>query len=152
MSRELENDLVQAMFRLKKSMNRGLGRDCNNVNITMSEYILMREVFENTKGKYNSNALIEVREYLSVSKAAVSQMLNSLEKRGYLTRETDLNNRRNIIVVLTEEGRLVYEKMNEEFYQRFGNLIERVGEENVALFIEMINKMSGAMDEEEEIK
>ena len=147
MSRELENDLVQAMFRLKKSMNRGLGRDCDNVNITMSEYILMREVSENTREKYNCNALVEVREYLSVSKAAVSQMLNSLEKRGYLTRETDTNNRRNIIVVLTKEGRAIFEKKNEEFYQRFGSVIDRVGEENIAQFVEMINKMSGALDE-----
>lgn len=152
MSRELENQLVQAMFQLKKSMNKGLGRDVDTVNITMSEYILMREVAGNTREKYNCNALTEVKEYLSVSKAAVSQMLSSLEKRGYLTREVDESNRRNIIVVLTEEGRVVFEKKNEEFYQRFGRVIGRVGKENVAHFVEMINKMSGAMDDEVEIE
>ena len=152
MSRELENQLVQAMFRLKKSMNKGLGRDVDTVNITMSEYILMREVAGNTREKYNCNALTEVKEYLSVSKAAVSQMLSSLEKRGYLTREVDESNRRNIIVVLTEEGRVVFEKKNEEFYQRFGRVIGRVGKENVAHFVEMINKMSAAMDDEVEIE
>lgn len=145
MSKELQNELVQAMFRLKKMMNRGLGRDTDNVNITMSEYILMREVASNTKEEYNSMALTEVREYLSVSKAAVSQMLSSLERRGYLTRECDENNRRNLIVVLTDEGRLVFEKKNEEFYQRFGNVIERIGEEKVTLFVEMINQMSETM-------
>lgn len=150
MRRELENELVQAMFRLKKSMNRGLGRDTDNVNITMSEYILMREVASNSKEMYNSSALTEVREYLSVSKAAISQILSSLEKRGYLTREVDINNRRNIIVVLTEEGREIFQKKNEEFYERFGEVIERVGEENVAQFVEMINKMSSAMDDETE--
>lgn len=145
MSKEIQNELVQAMFRLKKMMNRGLGRDTDNVNITMSEYILMREVASNTKEEYNSMALTEVREYLSVSKAAVSQMLSSLERRGYLTRECDANNRRNLIVVLTDEGRLVFEKKNEEFYQRFGNVIERIGEEKVTLFVEMINQMSETM-------
>ena len=53
MSKELQNELVQAMFRLKKMMNRGLGRDLDNANITMSEFILMREVAENTKESYN---------------------------------------------------------------------------------------------------
>ena len=76
-----------------------------------------------------------MKEYLSVSKAAVSQMLSSLEKRGYLTREVDGSNRRNIIVVLTEEGRVVFEKKNEEFYRRFGSVIECVGKENVAHFL-----------------
>ena len=49
MSKEIQNELVQAMFRLKKMMNRGLGRDLDNANITMSEFILMREVAENSR-------------------------------------------------------------------------------------------------------
>ena len=150
MSKELQNELVQAMFRLKKMMNRGLGRDTNNINITMSEYILMREVAENTKDVYNPSALTEVREYLSVSKAAVSQMLNSLEKRGYILREIDPNNRRNIIVILTDEGRTAFEKKNQEFYDRFEMVIRGIGEKDVSLFIAMINKMSDAMGDFEE--
>ena len=150
MSKELQNELVQAMFRLKKMMNRGLGRDLDNANITMSEFILMREVAENTKESYNSMALTEVREYLSVSKAAVSQMLNSLEKRGYIVREIDPNNRRNIIVILTEEGKTAFEKKNQEFYDRFEMVIRGIGEKDVSLFIAMINKMSDAMGDFEE--
>lgn len=150
MSKEIQNELVQAMFRLKKMMNRGLGRDLDNANITMSEFILMREVAENTKESYNSMALTEVREYLSVSKAAVSQMLNSLEKRGYIVREIDPNNRRNIIVILTEEGKTVFEKKNQEFYDRFEMVIRGIGEKDVSQFIAMINKMSDAMGDFEE--
>ena len=150
MSKELQNELVQAMFRLKKMMNYGLGRDTNNINITMSEYILMREVAENTKDVYNPSALTEVREYLSVSKAAVSQMLNSLEKRGYILREIDPNNRRNIIVSLTEEGKTAFEKKNQEFYNRFEMVIRGIGEKDVSQFIAMINKMSDAMGDFEE--
>lgn len=150
MSKELQNELVQAMFRLKKMMNRGLGRDTNNINITMSEFILMREVAENTREVYNPSALTEVREYLSVSKAAVSQMLNSLEKRGYILREIDPNNRRNIIVILTDEGRTAFEKKNQEFYDRFEMVIRGIGEKDVSQFIAMINKMSDAMGDFEE--
>ena len=150
MSKEIQNEFVQAMFRLKKMMNRGLGRDLDNANITMSEFILMREVAENTKESYNSMALTEVREYLSVSKAAVSQMLNSLEKRGYILREIDPNNRRNIIVILTEEGKNAYRKKNQEFYNRFEMVIQGIGEKDVSQFIAMINKMSDAMGDFEE--
>ena len=149
MSKEIQNELVQAMFRLKKMMNRGLGRDLDNANITMSEFILMREVAENTKESYNPMALTEVREYLSVSKAAVSQMINSLEKRGYLTREVDVNNRRNIIVVLTEVGQEVYQKKNQEFFDRFEKVIQGTGETDISHFIAMINKMADAMGEQD---
>ena len=149
MSKEIQNELVQAMFRLKKMMNRGLGRDLDNANITMSEFILMREVAENTKESSNPMALTEVREYLSVSKAAVSQMINSLEKRGYLTREVDVNNRRNIIVVLTEVGQEVYQKKNQEFFDRFEKVIQGIGETDISHFIAMINKMADAMGEQD---
>ena len=149
MSKEIQNELVQAMFRLKKMMNRGLGRDLDNANITMSEFILMREVAKNTKESYNPMALTEVREYLSVSKAAVSQIINSLEKRGYLTREVDVNNRRNIIVVLTEAGQEVYQKKNQEFFDRFEKVIQGIGETNISHFIAMINKMADAMGEQD---
>lgn len=149
MSKEIQNELVQAMFRLKKMMNRGLGRDLDNANITMSEFILMREVAENTKESYNPMALTEVREYLSVSKAAVSQMINSLEKRGYLTREVDVNNRRNIIVVLTEVGQEVYQKKNQEFFDRFEKVIQGIGETDISHFIAMINKMADAMGKQD---
>lgn len=149
MSKEIQNELVQAMFRLKKMMNRGLGRDLDNANITMSEFILMREVAKNTKESYNPMALTEVREYLSVSKAAVSQMINSLEKRGYLTREVDVNNRRNIIVVLTEAGQEVYQKKNQEFFDRFEKVIQGIGETDISHFIAMINKMADAMGEQD---
>ena len=148
MSKEIQNELVQAMFRLKKMMNRGLGRDLDNANITMSEFILMREVAKNTKESYNPMALKEVREYLSVSKAAVSQMINSLEKRGYLTREVDVNKRRNIIVVLTEAGQEVYQKKNQEFFDRFEKVIQGIGETDISHFIAMINKMADAMGEQ----
>lgn len=149
MSKEIQNELVQAMFRLKKMMNRGLGRDLDNANITMSEFILMREVAKNTKESYNPMALTEVREYLSVSKAAVSQMINSLEKRGYLTREVDVNNRRNIIVVLTEVGQEVYQKKNQEFFDRFEKVIQGIGETDISHFIAMINKMADAMGKQD---
>lgn len=149
MSKEIQNELVQAMFRLKKMMNRGLGRDLDNANITMSEFILMREVAKNTKESYNPMALTEVREYLSVSKAAVSQMINSLEKRGYLTREVDVNKRRNIIVVLTEAGQEVYQKKNQEFFDRFEKVIQGIGETDISHFIAMINKMADAMGEQD---
>lgn len=149
MSKEIQNEFVQAMFRLKKMMNRGLGRDLDNANITMSEFILMREVAKNTKESYNPMALTEVREYLSVSKAAVSQMINSLEKRGYLTREVDVNKRRNIIVVLTEAGQEVYQKKNQEFFDRFEKVIQGIGETDISHFIAMINKMADAMGEQD---
>lgn len=47
----------------------------------------------------------ELAEYFEIDRAAVSRMLDSLEKGGFITHEADVNNRRADIVELTEKGR-----------------------------------------------
>lgn len=47
----------------------------------------------------------ELAEYFEVDRAAVSRMLDSLERGGFVTREADANNRRADAVQLTEKGR-----------------------------------------------
>ncbi|MDA2313138.1 MarR family winged helix-turn-helix transcriptional regulator [Bacillus cereus group sp. MYBK35-2] len=47
---------------------------------------------------------IELAEYLGVSKQAVSKMVDSLEKSGYVTRKTHPTDKRGKIIVLTERG------------------------------------------------
>lgn len=51
----------------------------------------------------------ELAEYFEVDRAAVSRMLDSLEKGGFLVRRADESNRRAELVELTEKGRAVNE-------------------------------------------
>lgn len=47
----------------------------------------------------------QLADYFEIDPAAVSRMLDSLEKGGFLTRRVDKSNRRADIVELTEKGR-----------------------------------------------
>jgi MarR family transcriptional regulator, organic hydroperoxide resistance regulator len=52
----------------------------------------------------------EISEYLSITASAASQLISKLEKQGYVKREINPNNRREILVTLGEKG-TYYNKM-----------------------------------------
>jgi MarR family transcriptional regulator, organic hydroperoxide resistance regulator len=46
----------------------------------------------------------EIAQFLSITASAASQLISKLEKQGYVTREINFENRREIIVQLGEKG------------------------------------------------
>lgn len=98
----------------------------------------------------NTKDLTSVREYLAVTKASVSQMLSTLEKRGLLVRKIDPANRRNLIVTLTSEG---IERLRQKEFQverRLRELLAELGETDARQFITLINKMNTVLSKKRE--
>lgn len=143
MDQNLKNELVRSIFQFKRLTYTGFGMDIdkNKTNINMSEFILMNGIAENAIDSQNNVDMTDIRGYLAVSKAAISQMLGSLEKKGYINRDVDQNNRRNIIVTLTPEGREVLESQYEDFTSRLDDIMSCLGEEDVRQIITMINRL-----------
>lgn len=108
----------------------------------MPEYILMKMVSEATDEYAN---LTDIREYLAVSKAAVSQMLSSLEKRGFVIREIDPENRRNLIVALTASGAEILRVKDAEADGRIEKILSIMGEQDAEQFVRLIQKMNDAV-------
>ena len=140
MEENIQTQLIHSIFQFKSLISSGLGIEGSGLNMT--ELILMNG-FAGNKVDDNENnvALSDIRGYLSISKGAVSQMLGSLEKKGYINRDIDRNNRRNLIVTLTSEGREVLERQFCEFSARLETIIGRLGEEEVKQMISIVNRM-----------
>lgn len=140
------DDLLHSLFLLKSLLNAEFGKKSGSTDLTMPEYALMRQfaLDDNTKD------LTSVREYLAVTKASVSQMLSSLEKRGLLVRKIDPANRRNLIVTLTSEG---IERLRQKEFQverRLRELLAELGETDARQFITLINKMNTVLSKKRE--
>lgn len=143
MDQNLQTELVHSIFQFKKLISSGLGMDVaeNKSCINMSELILMNAIVNNTMDSENNVGLSDIRRYLSISKGAVSQILGSLEKKGYINRDIDRNNRRNIIVTLTQEGRQVLECQYNDFCVRLENIVGRLGEDDAKQMIRILNRL-----------
>lgn len=146
-SKQIHKDLLHSLFLLKSMLNSEFGKKVEIDDLSMPEYSLMCQLESDDK----NTDLTSIREYLAVTKASVSQMLASLEKRGLLVREIDPDNRRNLIVTLTPEGaeRLQYKEAQVE--QRLKGLLSDLGETDAQHFITLVNKMNTILSEKKEV-
>jgi len=131
------------MFLFRRLAGTGFGMDAveSKSDINMTGLILMNAIADNTADPKNNVGLSDIRGYLSISKGAVSQMLGSLEKKGYINRDIDKNNRRNLIVTLTPEGRGVLASQYDAFSGRLEKIISRLGADDVKQMITIVNRM-----------
>jgi DNA-binding MarR family transcriptional regulator len=88
-----------------------------------------------------------IHEALSVSKAAISQMLGNLENRGFIQRETDHDNRRKIIITLTKKGRDATDKGQKHLDDLMTRIVERFGEKDAQNFVRLLDRFAEVVDE-----
>ncbi|MDR1641980.1 MAG: MarR family winged helix-turn-helix transcriptional regulator [Clostridiales bacterium] len=85
----------------------------------------------------------EMRDALRSSSARISAALGSLEKKGFIKREIDLANRRNIIVTLTEKGREKTLCIMREMKAHLRGVLLELGEEDA---VEMVRLSKRFLD------
>ncbi len=138
MQKETRVKFVRGLFQLKSLLSYRFGKDDDSrvKNVSAKEYLLMKEVAENHAD------LAQIREYLCVSKSAVSQMLKALERKGYLVREVDPANRRNLIVTLTEAGERAVEVKEAEFDAQLEQICRDMDDREIGQLIGLVNQLS----------
>ncbi|MCL1829796.1 MAG: transcriptional regulator [Oscillospiraceae bacterium] len=82
----------------------------------------------------------ELSTALQVTTGRVSALLASLEKKGYIHRETDKNNRRNIHVTITDAGRRYFEEETKSIKQIYSNVFIEMGKDDTLLFLNSIKQ------------
>jgi len=82
-----------------------------------------------------------------ISKSGISQMLRSLEKKGFIMRSVDEKDRRAVFVHLTSKGIEYLEERNQILFEKMEQVIEKMGKEDIDLFLELTDHFSDAVRE-----
>jgi DNA-binding MarR family transcriptional regulator len=139
MQNELHNELLRCLFRFKKFAQSFRPRvPPEEGELNMASLCLLYHIREHPDVLSGEN----IRRELCVTKAAVSQMLGALEKKGYLTREVNRDNRRRIILSLTAKGAAFLDKTRAETEERLAGIISRFGKANTRELITLVNRFS----------
>lgn len=139
----LKNSLIKALFRFRK-----VGHIFNPGNdINMGEIFLMNAILDKEICKTNHSCVSELQSMLNITKPAISQMYSSLEKKGYINREIDTNDRRKINVTLTKEGRESLVKTRQYTSNMFDEIIKNFGEDETYELIGLFNRFSDVSEE-----
>lgn len=102
-------------------------------NITPRDFTYLSNIFY-----YRNISQKELAEMLFVSESNVTQIINRLEKNGYVIRENDYKNKSRKILNLTNEGRLVLFSLLKIIFEFEGKFFENYTEEDRRKFKEMI--------------
>ena len=89
----------------------------------------------------------DISETMKSTKGRISAILNSLEKKGFIDREIDKDNRRNIIVTLTNSGKDYVMKELQECYKIVSHVFEELGEKDSKKFVELTERVFHLMNE-----
>ena len=84
----------------------------------------------------------EISKEMEISSARIAAALNSLEEKGLITRKIDLNDRRRILVNLTDEGHEQARQHNQKITAITVNMMRYLGEHDANEFLRIIKRLA----------
>ncbi len=157
MDAALKEQFIRTMMRFRKV---GMAFPAD-LDIRMGELMVMNGIAghfppgihpDNEACKFNLHRKIfvsDLQHMHHITKPAISQMLNGLENKGYISREMDMQDRRKVSVTLTEKGRDILKRSKEHTDKMMDETISRFGEDNTRKLIELFSQL---VDISEQIK
>ena len=93
------------------------------------------------EGQKHSIYQKDIEKYFGICRSAVTNIIQTLEKKGYICRASVANDARLKKVMLTEKGRENHEKLGEIFQKMDAQLEEGITEEELHAFMHVIDKV-----------
>jgi MarR family transcriptional regulator, organic hydroperoxide resistance regulator len=87
----------------------------------------------------------EISGFMNISTARIAAALGSLERKGLVTRRIDPDDRRRILVDLTDAGRAFASEKEEHMLSHTTQLLEALGEQDATDLLRLINRVAEIM-------
>lgn len=115
-------------------------------DITFAEYILLQVVNDIQRETGNPDIWVsDVVKRVDVTPQAVSKFVNMNERKGYLERFDNENDRRITGIRITDQGRNVLEKTENELSAFRNTVLKEFTEEELATMHRLMNKLQSAV-------
>ncbi len=145
MDGELIIRLTEALLRLRKAGALLSGE----MDLSLLELSALRRLAGNSIESDCNVFAHDLTDEYRASKAAVSQMLSAMEKRGLVQRDFNPQNRRKLIITLTDEGRETVAHAERLCLVGVGRIIDAYGEENARALTGMLERLSDVLDQQD---
>lgn len=131
--KDLAKQLIQTVRLLKTNKPKFVVTDVMQGGTFILQYLLERNeaVLPN-----------EISNEMKISTARIAAALNNLEQKQLINREIDKNDRRQILVTLTPEGKEMAEKQRQEIENHISQMLQSLGEHDAIEFVRILNKIA----------
>lgn len=135
LAHELNLLILRTRMTFRQTIQRLLKR--NNVDMTFEMLQIMHCLWKEQGVSQQTLA-----EKTAKDKACLTNLINNLQKKGWVVRREDTGDRRNKLVYLTPEGRTVAKKIKsllKEMYTQIGNEMNTCDMENCMKYLTELN-------------
>ena len=141
MMTETNQALTHELFQLMKRFPRpNLALGARN-DMTRSEYELLGMLVMRLEGNQKALSIGEISNFLQITPAGVTHLINPLEEKGLIERLKDPSDRRVVLIGITEKGIGIAEDLMAEVQEKLVGLINFLGEDDSRKLIVLMNKV-----------
>lgn len=111
----------------------------------------LRYIYYHSAPKEKKPLVKEVADALMTSNAAVTKLLDRLEKKGYINREFNPNDRRQVSLSLTAAGQEIIQANEREQQEKLAEIVDRLCQEEQEGFTQGLNSFLEAALVDQEV-
>ncbi|MBD7913357.1 MULTISPECIES: MarR family transcriptional regulator [Clostridium] len=138
----LAKDIAKKYILLRKTVMQAPQSE----HIKPNEFTLLMVIIERITPEVRGVKVSELSTILNITPAAVTHMINSLEKKKCLERLSDNKDRRIVLVKPTPAGKKAIESMKNKFFNNLKELIDFIGEKDSQELIRILSLISDFRD------
>ncbi|GIN83898.1 MarR family transcriptional regulator [Heyndrickxia sporothermodurans] len=105
-------------------------------DLSIEQFAILRKLYERSSLRAS-----ELAEELGVNKSAITVKVEKLENKGFIYRERDQEDRRNIDLHLTATGKELYEEGEAKIENFVSNYLKELDHEDFEAFINLYEKI-----------
>jgi len=140
MKEETSLALTCDLFQIMKQFPRPKLKQSSIDGLTRSEYELLVMLVMSLDADKRAFTVTEISNLLQITPAGVTHLINPLEETGYIERLQAPNDRRIVLIGLTDKGTKVAEALISEVQENLIGLVNHLGEEDSKTLIRLMSK------------
>lgn len=129
------------------SVWRRMSEHFNDFGITQGRFLIMMLLKERNKieGCPSAHTPAALAEMAQISRASVTGLLDSLEKDAFIRREPDPNDRRMLLIYLTEAGEAFMEKLLPVHFRLISELMSPLDGQERETLVSLLTKVASGV-------
>ncbi len=112
------------------------------VDMSKSEFIIMKVIYCIKEVSGEKVPVADIVDKMQVSAQAISKSLKSLEKKGYIERFSNRDDRRRMEVLVTNKGKQTYSKLIERTDEVLSEVLDKFGKDDLETYIYLTRRLT----------
>ncbi len=134
---DINEELTYLVYIMQKRMRRQMSAALDRDDITLEQYVVLYNLVD--QDGINQKSL---SHKVDKDQATLARILDILENRGYVVRQTTEKDRRAFLVYITDMGKAKVREIARRLGVVHNEIVEGIPEERIELFVDLIKQMN----------